>query len=46
MKQPDASDDEAVVESTRPVDARSVIRLSLAPGGGFAGIFSETKARR
>jgi alpha-glucosidase len=44
--QPDGSDAQAVIESTRPVSPGSVLRLSLAPGGGFAGIITETKAAR
>ena len=38
---PKFSDYQAVVESTSRVDAKSVLRLSLAPGGGFAGIISK-----
>jgi alpha-glucosidase len=41
---PDSSDAQAVSESTRAVDPNSVLRLSLARGGGFAGILSEAKA--
>jgi alpha-glucosidase len=41
--QPDGSDYQAVIESTRPVNSASVLRVSLARGGGFAGIISETK---
>lgn len=41
--QPDGADAQAVIESTRTVDRGSVLRLSLAPGGGFAGIISPTK---
>jgi alpha-glucosidase len=40
---PDGSDYRAVMESTRAVDAASNLRLTLAPGGGFAGFISETK---
>jgi alpha-glucosidase len=39
----DSSDYEAVVESTRDMDADSVLPLSLARGGGFAGIVSKVK---
>jgi hypothetical protein len=39
----DSSDYEAAVESTRDVDAESVLPVSLAPGGGFAGIISKAK---
>jgi alpha-glucosidase len=39
----DSSDNEAVVESTRDMDAESVLRVSLSPGGGFAGIVSKVK---
>jgi alpha-glucosidase len=39
----DSSDYQAVVESTRDVDAESVLPLSLAPGGGFAEIISKAK---
>ena len=39
----DSSDYEAAVESTRDVDAKSVLPVSLAPGGGFAGIISKAK---
>jgi alpha-glucosidase len=39
--QPDGSDAQAVIESTRAVEAGSVLRLSLARGGGFAAIISE-----
>lgn len=35
---PKAADYQAVVESTSGVDAKSVLTLSLAPGGGFTGI--------
>jgi hypothetical protein len=41
--QPDGSDNQAVIESTRAVNAGSVQRLSLARGGGFVGIVSETE---
>jgi alpha-glucosidase len=44
--QPDGSDAQAVIESTRPISPGSPLRLSLAPGGGFAGILSETKTGR
>ena len=44
--QPDGSDAQAVIESTRPVSPGSVLRLSLAPGGGFAGIITETRTGR
>ncbi len=37
----DSSDYQAVVESTHEVDARTVLPLALAPGGGFAGIISK-----
>jgi len=43
---PDASDYQAVVESTRAVDSGSVLPLSLAPGGGFAGIISQSQTGR
>jgi alpha-glucosidase len=39
----DSSDYQAVVESTRDVNAESVLPLSLAPGGGVAGIISKAK---
>jgi hypothetical protein len=39
----DSSDYEAVVESTRDMDADSVLPLSLSRGGGFAGIVSKVK---
>jgi alpha-glucosidase len=39
----DSSDYEVAVESTRDVNAESVLPLSLAPGGGFAGIVSKAK---
>jgi alpha-glucosidase len=39
----DSSDYEAVVESTRDMDVESVLPVSLAPGGGFAGIISKAK---
>lgn len=42
----DSSDYEAVVESTRDVNAESFLPLSLAPGGGFAGIISKAKRRK
>jgi hypothetical protein len=32
-----------VIESTRDVDAKSVVPLSLVPGGGFAGIINKAK---
>ncbi|MEO8179835.1 MAG: glycoside hydrolase family 97 C-terminal domain-containing protein [Deltaproteobacteria bacterium] len=41
--QPDGSDYQAVVESTRAVEPGSVLPLSLAPGGGFAGIISQAR---
>jgi alpha-glucosidase len=41
--QPDGSDAQAVIESTRAVNSGAVLRLSLATGGGFAGIISKTK---
>jgi alpha-glucosidase len=44
--QRDGPDARAVIESTRAVAPSSVLRLSLAPGGGFAGIISETKPPR
>jgi len=37
----DSMNPEAISESTREVDAGTVIPLSLAPGGGFAGIISK-----
>lgn len=37
---PKFSDYPAVVQSTSSVNAKSVLTLSLAPGGGFAGIIS------
>jgi alpha-glucosidase len=39
----DSSDYEALIESTRDVNAESVLPLALAPGGGFAGIISKAK---
>jgi alpha-glucosidase len=39
----DSSDYQAVVESTRDVDADTVLPLSLIPAGGFAGIISKAK---
>ena len=39
----DGSDYQAVIESTRDVDAKSVVPLSLVPGGGFAGIINQAK---
>ena len=36
--QADSSDYQAIVESTRELDADFVLSLSLLPGGGFAGI--------
>jgi alpha-glucosidase len=44
--QPDGSDAQAVIESTRAVNPDSVLRLSLAPGGGFVGIIRETQSQR
>ena len=38
---PTASDYQAVVESTSGVDGKTALKLSLAPGGGFAGIISK-----
>jgi hypothetical protein len=38
---PKFSDYQAVVQSTSSVDAKSVLTLSLAPGGGFAGIINQ-----
>jgi alpha-glucosidase len=38
---PKSSDCQAVVEATSAVDAKTVLTLSLAPGGGFAGIISK-----
>jgi alpha-glucosidase len=38
---PKFSDYQAVVESTSDADAKSVLTLSLAPGGGFVGILSK-----
>jgi alpha-glucosidase len=43
---PSGSDAQAVSESTQAVNPSSVLRLSLAPGGGFAGIMSEAKPER
>ena len=40
---PKFSDYQTVVESTSGVNARTVLTLSLAPGGGFAGIISKAK---
>lgn len=40
---PKFSDYQKVVESTSGVNARTVLTLSLAPGGGFAGIISPEK---
>lgn len=42
--QPDGGDAQAVIESTHAVNSSSVVPLSLAPGGGFAGIISATAA--
>ncbi len=39
----DSSDYAAVAESTRDMNAGSVLPVSLAPGGGFAGIISKGK---
>jgi alpha-glucosidase len=39
----DSSDYQAVVESTRDVNAASVVPLELAPAGGFAAIISKVK---
>ena len=41
--QPGSSDYQAVAESTRDVDANTVLPLALVPGGGFAGIISKAK---
>jgi hypothetical protein len=41
--QPNGSDAQAVIESTRAVNSGAVLPLSLAAGGGFAGIISKTK---
>lgn len=38
---PKFSDYQMVVESTSTVNAKSVLTLSLAPGGGFAGIINK-----
>jgi alpha-glucosidase len=38
---PASSDYQAVIEFTRGVDAKTVLPLSLASGGGFSGIFSK-----
>ena len=38
---PKFSDYQMVVQSTSSVNAKSVLTLSLAPGGGFAGIISK-----
>jgi alpha-glucosidase len=43
--QSDGSNDQAVVESTSTVQPGSALRVSLAPGGGFAVILSETKTQ-
>ncbi|HEU5396909.1 MAG TPA: glycoside hydrolase family 97 protein [Verrucomicrobiae bacterium] len=40
---PGSTNDEAVVESTRVVDAQTVLPLSLNSGGGFAGIISKAQ---
>lgn len=37
---PKAADYQAVVESTSSVDGKTALTLSLAPGGGFAGIIN------
>jgi alpha-glucosidase len=37
---PKSSDYQAIIESASDVDAKSVVSLSLAPGGGFAAIIS------
>jgi alpha-glucosidase len=38
---PNSSDYQVVMESTSGVNARTVLTLSLAPGGGFAGIIKK-----
>jgi alpha-glucosidase len=38
---PKSSDYQTVVESTSSVNAKTVLTLSLAPGGGFAGIIKK-----
>ena len=38
---PTFSDCQAVVDSTSGVNARTVVTLALAPGGGFAGIINQ-----
>jgi len=38
---PGSSDYQAVVESTLEVNSKTILPLSLAPGGGFAGIIGE-----
>jgi alpha-glucosidase len=40
---PGSTDAEAVVESTREVTAKTMLPLSLVPGGGFAGTISPAK---
>jgi alpha-glucosidase len=40
---PKFSDYQTVVESTSGVSAKTVLTLSLAPGGGFTGIISKAK---
>lgn len=40
---PAASDYQTVVESNQDVNANSLLPLSLAPAGGFAGIISQAK---
>jgi len=39
----DTVNPEALIESTRDVDANTVVPLSLAAGGGFAGIIGKAK---
>jgi hypothetical protein len=38
---PKFSDYQMVMESTSGVNAKTVLALSLAPGGGFAGIINK-----
>ena len=40
---PDSSDDQAVVETTLEVDAKTVVPLLLMQAGGFAGIISKAE---
>ena len=39
----DSSDYQAVLESSREVDANSELSMPMLPGGGFAGIISRSK---